>query len=81
MVLMEKDLTKTERRGIKQSIPLAFAIGKTVAASWYFKLHTSKMLFDLNYYSDTLILLYLPSKAIVSVVHIEDQDYGISSES
>lgn len=62
----ERFKKKAERRGIKASIPLAFAVVETVVASWYFKLHTSKMLFDLNY-SDTLILLYLPRKATVQV--------------
>lgn len=57
----------------QKNIPPAFAVGETVVASCYFKLRTRKMLSDLNY-SDNLILLYLPNKAIVSVVHIDDQD-------
>lgn len=63
-----------------QSTPLSFAIGETVVASWYFRLNTSKLLFNLNH-SDILILLYLPNKAIISGVHIDGRDCGRSSES
>lgn len=77
MVFLEKDKKGWKKRN--QSIPLAFAVGETFVASWYFRLNTSRMLFDLNQ-SDTLILLYLPGKAIISGVQVDDHDWGRSSE-
>lgn len=64
------------KKGWKKGIQTKHSSGRmreTVVASWYFRLNTSSILFDLNY-SDTLIFLYIPSKAIISGVQADDHD-------
>lgn len=75
-----KGWKKGWRRRIKQSIPLAFAVIETIGAVQYFRPSLNDMLFYLNN-SDTLTLLYLPSKARISGVHTDDCDWGRSSDS
>lgn len=76
---MEKDKKGwKERNQTKHSS--AFAVGETFVASWYFRYNTSRTHFNLNE-SDTLILLYLPSKATISGVQADDYDWARSPES